>query len=67
MRYSNEFAILNGIGQLAEKLVEMKKDVVYLLVNSLVTLSLILLIAITTVERAFSAMNILKNRLCNRM
>jgi hypothetical protein len=67
MRSSDEFATLKGIGQLAEKLVEMKKDVVYPLVYSLVTLSLILPVATTTVERAFSAMNIVKNRLRNRM
>jgi hypothetical protein len=67
MRSSDEFATLKGIGQLAEKLVEMKKDVVYPLVYSLVTLSLILPVATATVERAFSAMNIVKNRLHNRM
>jgi hypothetical protein len=65
MRSSNEFATFKGIGQLAEKLVEMKKDVVYPLVYSLVTLSLILPVATETVERAFSAMNIVKNHLRN--
>jgi hypothetical protein len=48
-------------------MVEMKKDITYPLVYSLVTLSLILSVAIATVERAFSAMNIVKNRLRNRM
>ncbi|XP_059441569.1 uncharacterized protein LOC132173910 [Corylus avellana] len=67
MHSSDEFATLKGIGQLAEKLVEMKKDVVYHLVYSLVTLSLILPVAIASVERAFSAMNIVKNRLRNRI
>jgi hypothetical protein len=42
MRSSDEFATLKGIGQLAEKLVKMKKDVVYPLVYSSVTLSLIM-------------------------
>jgi hypothetical protein len=32
-----------------------------------VTLSLILLVVVTSVERAFSAMNIIKNHLRNRM
>jgi hypothetical protein len=64
---SDEFATLKGIGQLAEKLVEMKRDVVYPLVYSLVTLSLILSVATAIVEKAFSAMNIVKNRLRNRM
>ena len=67
MRSSDEFATLNGIGQLTEKLVEMKKDVIYPLVYSLVTLSLILPVATATVERVFSTMNIVKNRLYNRM
>jgi hypothetical protein len=48
-------------------MVGMKKDITYPLVYSLVTLSLILSVAIATVERAFSAMNIVKNRLRNRM
>ena len=67
MCYSDEFATLKGIGQLAEKLVEMKKDVIYPLVYSLVTLSLILPTATLIIERAFSALNIVKNRLRNRM
>ena len=55
----------------------MKKDVsyplvyslvtLYPLVYSLVTLSLILPIATTIIESAFSAMNIIKNRLRNQM
>ena len=48
-------------------MVEMKKDVSYPLVYSLVTLSLILPVATTIIERVFSAMNIIKNRLYNRM
>ena len=67
MRSSDKFATLKGIGQLAEKLVETKKDVIYPLVYSLVTLSLILPVVTTTVEKAFSVMNIVKNRLHNRM
>ena len=48
-------------------MVEMKKDVSYPLVYSLVTLALILLVTTITVERAFSVINIIKNRLCNRI
>ena len=55
------------IGQLAKKMIEMKNDVLYLLVCSLVILALILPIATTIVERIFSAMNIIKNWLQNRM
>jgi len=50
---SEEFATLKGIVQLAEKMVEMKKDIVYPLVYSLVTLSLILLVTTATVGRSF--------------
>jgi hypothetical protein len=45
----------------------MKKDNVYPLVYLLVTLALILLVATATIERGFSTMNIVKNRLRNRM
>ncbi|XP_065626546.1 uncharacterized protein LOC136066336 [Quercus suber] len=65
MRSTEEFSALKGIGQLAEKMVEMKKNVSYPLVYSLVTLALILPIATATIERAFLAMNIIKNRLHN--
>ena len=60
MQSTEEFSAFRGIGQLVEKIVEMKKNISYPLVYSLVTLALILL-----VERVFSAMNIIKNRLCN--
>ena len=67
MQYTEEFSILRGIRWLLEKMVEMKKNVSYPLVYSLVTLTLILLVATATVERAFSAMNIIKNRLRNQI
>ena len=65
MQSIEEFSALKGIEQLAEKMVEMKKDVSYPLVYSLVTLALILLVATATVERAFLVMNIIKNWLRN--
>ena len=64
MQSTEEFSALKRIGQLVEKMVEMKKNVSYSLVYSLVILALILLIATATIERAFLAMNIIKNRLC---
>ena len=67
MRSTDEFATLKGIGQLVEKLVKMKKDVVYPLVYLLVTLSLIMPVATTTIERVFLAMSIVKNHLCNQI
>ena len=48
-------------------MVEMKKDVSYPLVYSLVTLALILPAATTIIERAFSTMNVIKSRLHNQM
>ena len=67
MQSTEEFSAFKGIGQLVEKMIEMKKNVSYPLVYSLVTLTLILLVAIATVERAFSTMNIIKNRLHNQI
>ena len=48
-------------------MVKMKKNVSYPLVYSLVTFALILLVTTTTVERAVSAMNIIKNQLRNQI
>lgn len=48
-------------------MIEMKKNVSYPFVYSLVTLALILQVATVTVERAFSAINIIKNRLRNQI
>ncbi|KDO42786.1 hypothetical protein CISIN_1g035906mg, partial [Citrus sinensis] len=63
----NKFSGLKRIGELARKLVETKKDKLYSLVYLLVTLLLILPVATTTIESAFSVMNFVKNRLGNRM
>ena len=68
MQSTEEFSAFRGIGQLVEKMVEMKKkNVSYPLIYSLVILALILLVTTATVERAFSTMNIIKNRLCNQI
>ena len=67
MQSTEEFSAFRRIGQLVEKIVEMKKNVSYPLVYSLVTLTLILLVATVTVERDFSAMNKIKNQLCNQI
>jgi hypothetical protein len=67
MRSNKEFEGLNGLGDLAEKLVLTKKNMVYPLVYKLLTLALILPVATATVERVFSATSIVKDRLRNRM
>ena len=67
MQSIEEFPAFRRIGQLVEKMVEMKNNISYPLIYSLVTLALILLVATTIVERAFSTMNIIKNRLHNQI
>ncbi|XP_028062046.1 uncharacterized protein LOC114265424 [Camellia sinensis] len=67
MLSSSELSRLNGIADLAKKMVETRRDKIYPLVYLLLTLALILPVATATVERVFSAMNIVKNRLQNRM
>ena len=61
--FDNIFLGLKGIGELSRKLVETKKDQLYLLV----TLTLNLPVATATVEMTFSAMNFMENCLRNRM
>jgi len=63
LQSSAEFLELKGIGELARTMVKTKKDKVYPLVYQLVTLSLILPIATATIERVFSTMNFVKNRM----
>ena len=67
MQSTEEFSAFRGIEQLVEKMVEMKKNVSYPLIYSLVTLALILLVTTATVEIAFLTMNIIKNRLRNQI
>ncbi|KAK4713792.1 hypothetical protein R3W88_019699 [Solanum pinnatisectum] len=54
------FSNLGGLGELSRKLVETKKHLNYSLVFLLVKFTLLLLVATATVERAFSAMKIIK-------
>ncbi|XP_020674075.2 zinc finger MYM-type protein 1-like [Dendrobium catenatum] len=67
VRSNDAFMNLKGLGELAQKMVETRKNDIFPLVFLLIKLALILPIATATVERAFSAMNIIKNRLRNRM
>ncbi|KAL7249448.1 hypothetical protein ACSBR1_011609 [Camellia fascicularis] len=64
---SIEFSWLSGIANLAKKMVETGRDKVYPLVHLLLTLVLILPVATAIVERVFSTMNIVKNRLRNQI
>ncbi|KAM5582361.1 hypothetical protein ABKV19_002668 [Rosa sericea] len=67
MQSNTKFQDLQGISSLAQKLVETGKHKTYPFVYLLITLALVLPVATATVERAFSAMNIIKNRMRNRM
>ncbi|XP_012832961.1 PREDICTED: zinc finger MYM-type protein 1-like [Erythranthe guttata] len=67
MRLSSEFHGLNGISDLARKMVETRRNKVYPLVYLILTLALTLPVATATVERAFSAMSIIKSRLRSRV
>ncbi|XP_012847030.1 PREDICTED: uncharacterized protein LOC105967009 [Erythranthe guttata] len=67
MSLSSEFQGLNGISDLARKMVETRRNKVYPLVYLILTLALMLSVATTTIERAFSAMSIIKSRLRSRM
>ncbi|KAL5730391.1 hypothetical protein ACHQM5_003217 [Ranunculus cassubicifolius] len=67
VRSSNEFLECHFLTDLAKKMVDTKKNIVYPLVFLLITLSLVLPVATATVERAFSAMHIIKSKLRNRM
>ena len=65
---SNEFFLeLQGVSELAEKLVSTRKYETYPLVYLVVKLVLTLLVATAAVKRSFSAMKYIKNELCNRM
>ncbi|KAJ8768080.1 hypothetical protein K2173_021020 [Erythroxylum novogranatense] len=67
VRSDIRFSELKGMGELSKKLVETRKHIVYPLVYLLLKLALILPVTTATVERSFSAMNIIKSRLRNRM
>jgi hypothetical protein len=67
MRGNEDFSKLQNIGALAKKMVEVGIHTVFHLVYRLIELILVLHVAIATVERAFSAMNIIKTDLRNKM
>ncbi|XP_062100351.1 uncharacterized protein LOC133806242 [Humulus lupulus] len=67
MRSHVKFSALKGMVVVSKKLVETKKDKVYPLVYLLIKLALTLPVATASVERAFSAMNIVKNQMRNKM
>jgi hypothetical protein len=67
MRREYSFQGINNLVDLSMNLVETNRHNVYDLVYLLLKLVLILSVATTSVERAFSMMNFVKNMLRNRM
>ncbi|CAI0434139.1 unnamed protein product [Linum tenue] len=67
MKTVERFAGLKGIAELSREMVVSKKHRVFPLVYRLLKLALFLPVATASVERAFSAMNFVKNTLRNRM
>ncbi|CAN1248213.1 Zinc finger MYM-type protein 1 [Linum perenne] len=67
MQANDNFKGLKGIEELSMKMVKTKKHLVYPLVYLLLKMALILPVATASVERAFSAMTYVKNKLRNRM
>ena len=61
------FANLDGIADLAKLMVKTNKHITFPLVYQLLKLVLILPVATASVERCFSAMNIVKKKLRNKM
>ncbi|CAN6551227.1 unnamed protein product [Malus baccata var. baccata] len=67
MKMHSEFSSLRGISDLAKELVKTGRCESYMLVYKLLTLALVLSVATASVERAFSAMEIVKTPLRNKM
>jgi hypothetical protein len=63
----NEFFGIEGIASLAEKMIKIKKNLIFSLVYMLIKLSLLLPVATTTMKRVFFVMYIVKGKLRNRM
>ena len=67
VRADERFANLDGIADLAKLMVQTNKHVTFPLVYHLLKLVLILPVATASVERCFSAMNVVKKKLCNKI
>ncbi|KAL8138816.1 hypothetical protein V2J09_004817 [Rumex salicifolius] len=67
VREKESFSKLGNIGDLAKEMVDVGIHNVFHLVYRIIVLVLVLLVATATVERVFSAMNIIKTDLRNKM
>jgi len=62
-----QFRVCHDLASLAAKMVELERHIVFPLVYRLIELALLLPVATASVERAFSAMKIIKTELRNKM
>ncbi|XP_042396865.1 zinc finger MYM-type protein 1-like [Zingiber officinale] len=67
VRSDERFEGISDLGALAKKMIETMKNRVFPLVYRMIELALLLPVATATVERVFSAMNIVKTDLRNRI
>ncbi|XP_042401061.1 zinc finger MYM-type protein 1-like [Zingiber officinale] len=67
VRSNERFEGISDLGALAKKMIETMKNRVFPLVYRMINLALLLPVATATVERVFSAMNIVKTYLRNRI
>ncbi|XP_062229974.1 uncharacterized protein LOC133927506 [Phragmites australis] len=67
VRRIDDFTACHDLGSLAVKMVETEKHIAFPLVYRLIELALILPVATASVERAFSAMHLIKTDLRNKM
>ena len=65
--HNPEFKSLSTVSDLCLKLVETEKVLIYPLIDRLIRLVLTLPVSTAMTERSFSTMNIMKNRLRNKM
>lgn len=67
VRLDSRFSTIRNLGSLALEMVKTGKHLVFPLVYKMIELTLVLPVATASVERAFSAMKIIKTDLRNRM
>ncbi|CAN1124969.1 hypothetical protein LINPERHAP2_LOCUS2640 [Linum perenne] len=65
--FDDRFKDLKGVDELAKKMMETNKHILYPSIYLLIKLTLILPVATASVERSFSSVKYIKNALCNRM
>jgi hypothetical protein len=67
VRRLEEFKVCHDLASLSKTMAQLERHIVFPLVYRLIELVLLLPMATVTVERAFSAMKIIKTKLCNKM